>query len=286
MIRTICWAVLSVLLAVPTFGVDLEISSRLDTLYWSPTRTDTTSGHQFTGSDLFYNVEGSVTQEIGDGLLFRGGVAIDPVLRSRAYAQLNFTVDNLNLSFTPFLGTFNSTQKWFDPGLEAMVEYSWPGFLFVKGGFLTTFAPVAKSGDYYLSSLTAAVGGVLENGIVTFTIQDKSATFRTSESLTTVDSSTKYWLDTEMFLKNFPLRWAILTGYQVTGRSYIGSAETLTSIHSALLGLRFSWDVGAGTTLYLQGESAIFTVGWNETDLEVPSNRGLYQAVAGVRYHW
>jgi hypothetical protein len=277
---------LSVLLVSPVFGVDLELSSRLDNLYWSPQKLDTPSGHQFTGADLFYNFEGSVTQEIGDGLQFRGGIAVDPILRSRAYAQLNFAVDNLNLAFTPFLGTFNSTQKWFDPGLSALVEYSWPGFLFVRGGFLTTFAPVAKSGDYYLSSLTAAVGGVLENGIVTFTIEDKSATFRTSDVLTTVDSSTKYWLDTEMFLKNFPLRWAILTGYQVTGRSYIAAAETATTVHSALLGLRLSWDIGSGTVLYLQGESALFTVGWNETTLAVPSNQGLYQVVAGVRYHW
>jgi hypothetical protein len=89
-----------------------------------------------------------------------------------------------------------------------------------------------------------------------------------------------------MFLKNFPLRWAILTGYQVTGRSYIAAAETATTVHSALLGLRLSWDIGSGTVLYLQGESALFTVGWNETTLAVPSNQGLYQVVAGVRYHW
>jgi len=286
MIRTLLCAVLLFLGASSAWSLDLELSTRLDSLYWAPTRDNDTSGHTFQGTDLFWNVQGSVTQELQDGLLFKGGVEIDPVLRWRAYSQLSYNLENMTLQFAPFLGIFNSTQKWFNPGMDASVQYTWPGFMYVRGGFLTTFAPVSKTGDYYLSGLSAVVGLLMQNGIVSFHIEDKSATFRASDSLTTVDASTKYWLDTEMFLKNFPLHWAVLTGYQVTKRSYIAAAEVDTPVHSALLGARFSWDFGSGTTAFLQAESSFFNTGWDDTVMAVPSSRVIFDTVAGVRYHW
>ena len=286
MIRTLYRALVIFILASPCFGIDLEVSSKIDNLYWSPTRDDTTTGHTFQGTDWFWNIQGSVTQELSDGLQFKGGVEIDPVLRWRAYSQLGYTMENLTVRFTPFLGIFNSSQKWFNPGMEAMVEYNWPGLLFARGGFLTTFAPVSKIGDYYLSSQTATVGFSVENGIVSFNIQDKSATFRVNDALTTVDASTKYWLDTEMFMKNFPLHWAILPGFQITNRSYLTSTEVSTPIYSALLGARFSWDFGGGTVVFVQADSAVFSVGWNATTMTLPSNAAVFDTVAGVRYHW
>jgi hypothetical protein len=286
MIRRLRWAVLLMISAGPSFGVDLDLSSRVDNLYWATTRQNLTAGYTFKGTDLFYNLQGSVTQELGDNLQFKGGVEIDPVLRSRAYAQLAFSLDRLSLQFAPLLGTFNSTQKWFNPGLEAVVQYTWPGLGYVRGGFLTTFAPVAKVGDYYLSSQSAAAGALFENGIVSFNIEDKAATFRTTDSMTTVDASTKYWLDTEMFLKNFPLRWAILTGFQAASRSYVTATEVTTTLYSVLLGARFSWDFGSGTAVYAQGESALFNTGWGSTVMAVPASAALFDLVAGVRYHW
>jgi len=285
MIRSLRWSILF-LCATSVFGIDLEASTSLNNLYWKPSRGNDTAGYTFQGSDLFWNLQGSVTQELSDTLTFKGGIEIDPVLRWRAYTKLGVALDNITLNFSPFLGVFNSDQKWFNPGFDAQVQYTWPGFMYLQGGFLTTFAPVAKTGDYYLSSLSAVVGLLMQNGIVSFHIEDKAATFRTKDGLTTVDASTKYWLDTEMFLKNFPLRWALLTGYQITGRSYITTAETVTSLQSALLGARLSWDFDPTTSAYVQGETSIFNVGWDQTVMDLPSSATLFQAVAGVRYHW
>jgi hypothetical protein len=145
---------------------------------------------------------------------------------------------------------------------------------------------VSKTGDYYLSGLSAAVGALLENGIVSFNIEDKSATFRVSDTLTTVDASTKYWMDTEMFLKNVPFRWAVLTGYQVTRRSYVETAQVDTSVHSVLLGGRVSWDFGAGTVVFVQGETSFFNTGWDDTVMKLASTTPVFDMVAGVRYHW
>ena len=286
MFRTLPWAFLVFISASSVFGADLEVSSRVSNLFWSPTKANNVAGYTYDGSDLFWNLQGSITQEVGEGLLFMGGLENDPVLRQRVYGQLAFSLDNLTISFTPFIGTFSSAQKWFNPGMEAQVEYTWPGVLFLRGGFLTSFAPVSKVGDYYLASLTAASGAQLENGIVTFLIEDKSATFRTKETLTIVDTSTKYWLDTEMFLKNFPLRWAVLMGYQKTGRSYVTNAEVTTSLHSFLLGARFAWDFGMGTQIFAQAESSLFNVGWDSTVMKLPSTAAVFQTVTGVRYHW
>lgn len=285
MIRTQFWAFFLFISAFPGFGIDLELTARADNLYWAPERRDDAAGRTFRGAELFWNLQGSVSQELGDGLTFKGGILNDPVLKSRVYTQLGVVMENLSLSFAPFLGTFNSG-KWFNPGMEALVEYTWPGLMFVRGGFLTTFAPVAKSGDYYLSSLTAGVGALVENGILSFNVVDKTATFRLPGTLTTVDASTKYWIDLEMFLKNFPLRWAFLTGYQLTNRTYLDTAEVSTPVHSVLLGARLSWDFGLGTMAYLQGESAFFQQGWDSTVLQVPTSTAVFQAAAGVRYHW
>lgn len=286
MFRTLVRTAFLLLVGASVHATDVEVSSRLDNLYWSPARIADTAGYTFQGSDLFWNLQGSVTQELNDSLTAQGGLEIDPVLRWRAYTRLTMGLENLSVSFAPFLGLFNSEQKWFNPGLEAQVEYSLPGVLFVGGGFLTTFAPVAKSGDYYLSAQNLRVGALMENGIVTARIEDRSATFRKTDTLTTVDAATKYSLDTEMFLKHFPLKWALLVGYQITSRSYITATEVTTKLHSALIGGRLSWDFGGGTSVYLQGESAFFNVGWDSTVYAVPSSAGLYQLVAGTRYHW
>jgi len=286
MIRTLRWAVIFFFSAYSCFGVDLEFSGRADNLYWSGDHRDTASGRTFQGTDLFLNLQGSITQELGDGLTFKGGLETDPILRNRAYSQLGFILDNFTLKFAPFLGCFNTTEKWFNPGLDALVEYTWPGLLFVRGGFLTTFAPVAKPGDYYLSSLTAGIGASLENGILSFNVVDKTATVRLPGNLTTVDASTKYWVDVEMFLKNVPFRWAIVTGYQLTNRSYIFTdSENSTPVHALLVGGRVSWDFGLGTTAFFQWESSLFQQGWYSTILAVPSDAVIFQATAGVRYH-
>lgn len=286
MIRALFCTVLLFLGASSAWSVDLELSTRSTNLYWAPTRGNDTAGYTYKGSDLFWNLQGSVTQELQDGLLFKGGVEIDPILRWRAYSRLSYSFENMTIQFAPFLGIFNTAQKWFNPGLDAMVQYTWPGFMFVRGGFMTSFAPVSKTGDYYLSGMSAAVGALLENGIVSFNIEDKSATFKVSDTLTTVDASTKYWLDTEMFLKNVPLKWAVLTGYQVTRRSYVDAAEVNTPLHSILLGGRLSWDFGVGTVVFLQAESSFFNTGWDDTVTDVPSTAVIFDLVAGVRYHW
>ncbi len=283
--RTRLWCLFFFISAASTFGIDVEVSSRFDNLYWNSTRRDDASGRTFSASDLFWTLQGSVTQELADGLLFKGGVENDPILRWRAYSQLGFSLEGFSLKFAPFLGVFNSTQKWFSPGMDASVQYTWPGFVFVRGGFLTTFAPISKTGDYYLSALNAAVGVQVPNGIITFNVEDKSATFRVMDGLTTIDESTKYWLDTEMFIKNFPLRWAILSGYQITNRSYVTNSEDTTPVYSILVGARFSWDFSADTTAFVQMESSFFNTGLGSTNMNLASTALIYDAVAGVRYH-
>jgi len=286
MIRTLCSALCLFVIGSSIWASDLEVSTRFDNLYWGTEGKNDLQGRTFQGDALFWNVQGSVTQELDEGLEFQGGVVIDPILRWRAYSRLGFSLDNLAIRFAPLFGVFNTEQKWFNPGLDAQVSYTWPGVMFVSGGFLTTFAPVSRTGDYYLSSLSATGGLMLENGIVTFSIEDKAATFRVDENLTTVDGSTKYWLDAEMFIKNFPLRWAILPGYQITSKTYVSDTETNASVHSALLGARLSYDFGRGTMAWIQGETALFSLGWNDSVFEVPDTAVLFQAVAGVRYHW
>lgn len=286
MIRVLRWTLFFLLTAASVHAAEIEVSGRLDNLVWDHGRTATTAGKTFQGTDLFWTVDGSVTQELNDTLTFQGGWSNDPVLRWRLFGRLAMAMDNLSLRFSPFLGAFNSVQKWFNPGLETYVEYTWPGVLAVGGGFTTTFAPVAKAGDYYLAAQTVSVSSLMANGIVSFKIDDRSATFRQSDVLTTVDAQTKYSLDTEMFLKNVPIHWALLLGYQITDRTYVATTETRTTVHSALLGGRLAWDFGGGTSVYLQSEASVFSTGWGDTVWAVASSTPLVQTTLGARYHW
>jgi len=286
MIRTASWGFLLLVFASPCFAMDLESSIEATNLSWSAAKRNTTSDLTFQGADWAWGVTSSLSQDLGSGIGFRGGIDIDPVLRWRAYSQMSFALDHLTVRFAPFLGTFNSTQTWFNPGMQASVKYIWPGFMSVGGGFLTTFAPVAKAGDYYLSDLNANVSALLENGIVTFRVEDKSATFRVNANLTTVDDVTKYWVDTEMFMKNFSLRGAILLGYQKTSRTYIDSDEVIATLHSFLLGTRFSWDFGRGTSVFAQVESSLFSTAWDSASLNLPDTVPLVDIKIGTTYHW
>ena len=285
MLRRLVVAVFGCTLALVASAAELETAGSISNLYWAPDRIDNTAGHTMTGSELFWQVEGSVSQDFSDGLRFKGGVEQDPILKRRLFAELGFDVNNLTIHFTPFVGLINTAQKWFNPGLEASVRYVFPGVGFVEGGFSTSFAPLSKVGDYYISSEFASVGISVENGIITFSVDDRSSIVRSTSLLDVQDYQTRYLLDTEIFYKNFPVRTNLILGYQLMGRAYIASSPHDTPLHSALGGLRLTMLVGPDFSVYSEGIASLVNLGLGDTLLKVPDSSLLFELKTGLKFH-
>ncbi|MEI8093979.1 MAG: hypothetical protein WCG80_07205 [Spirochaetales bacterium] len=255
-------------------------------LFWSDTRGADVAGFTQTGADLFWQVAGSVSQDLSDGVQFQGGIEEDPVLKRRVYARLGFDMESLTIRFTPFLGVLNTTQKWFNPGLEASVGYTFPGLGSLTGGFSTSFAPLSKVGDYYLSSEYASLVVFLDNGILTLSVDDRSSIVRKTSLLDVQNYLTAYRLDTELFVKNFPVRTAIILGYQTAGRSYIATTPNETPLNSILVGMRLMVNFGTFLSVYGEGVGSVFNFGTLDTKVAVPDSSMLYQVQSGIKFHY
>ena len=285
MLRRLVVAVFGCALAFVVSATEVETAVSISNLFWAPDRLDTTAGHTMTGTEIFWQLEGSMSQDFSDGLRFRGGVEQDTILKRRLYADLGFDLNSLTVHFTPFVGLVNTAQKWFNPGLEASVQYVFPGFGFVQGGFSTSFAPLSKIGDYYLSSEFASVGISVENGIVTFSVDDRSSIVRATSLVDVQDYQTRYLLDTEIFYKNFPLRTNLILGYQVLGRAYTGVSPHDTPLHSALGGLKLTLLLGPDYAVYTDWIASLFNLGLGDTVLKVPDSSLLSEFKIGLKVH-
>lgn len=285
MMRFVSVCVLFLMSGFSVLALEIETSSSFSNLYFDSLRNPDVSGKTFKGSDLFWCIDFTAREEFQEGFKVSGGFQTDLIQKRRLFSQINVDVGNFSLFFSPFIGFINTTEKWFNPGIEASLQYAFPGFGFLKGGFSTTFSPLSKNGDYYTGSQFTTLGVFLENGIVSLNIENKLFTQKKDQSLDATDELTKYYLNTEVFIKNFPFKFNVGTGYQILNRSYnSASNQQQTTLHSLLVGAGCNWEMDKQTVTYLQIQSAVATLGWNDAIYSVPDTGILYFVKLGVKY--
>lgn len=267
-------------------SLEIDTSTNFTNLYFDPNRSPDSSGKTFKGNDLFWCIDFIIKSDLQDNVKLNAGFSTDPILQRRLFSELSMDWNDFNISFTPFLGTFNTWEKWFTPGIDASLKYSLPGFGFLQGGFSSTFSPLSKIGDYYSGSEFGKIGIFLENGIVSFLVENKLLTKRQTQSLDTTNEITKYYLDSEIFIKNFPFKFNIGTGYQQLNRSYNADSQQQTTLHSLILGCGYSWDVSKDIITYGQLQTAVATMGWNDVIYSVPDTGLLFFSKIGVKYRF
>ena len=266
------------------YAFEVDSSAMVTNLYWAPSRNADTPGETFNGQDYFWNWNESFKAALGKELEVRTGWLTDPILRHQLFVDFMGHYNNLSFSVGPVLGTFNTQQTWFSPGIRTEFQYTLPGVLFFRTHLETSFPPLLAPGDTYSGELKGSLGFYLENGIVTLEAENK--TFVENKSNTNVkDNLTKYLMDTEIFVKNFPMRLAIDLGYQSLSRIYYPvNTSVSTQVETALFGGKITWDINSKSSIYVKEENSLFSFGQQSTVYSVPDYGLLFSLEAGYRW--
>lgn len=269
--------------ATAAFSTDLTIQANSSNLFWAAARTNDVAGTTFAGADFFYGLDAYIAQDLGENLKLKAGMIDDQIIHRKIFSEISYAYSNFTITVGPFFSTIATAEKWFSPGILAAFQYDIPGYLFARVGFQTSMNPLGRNGDFALADQWATVGIFLPNGIISGTIQDRSFQNRKSATITTIDSRSDYVLSTEVFEKNFPIRYALDIKYQILSRVYQASTTTSTPLNSALLGNRITWDIDQNWTVAAGFDFNILTFATDDTNFTVGANTFLYGASLTVR---
>ncbi len=257
------WLFLAVLLVLPAAllsGLEIRGSFRLENTGFAPSRP--ASDVTFAGTDFFWEGSLTVEQPVMDAFLVQGGVSRDLILGNTAYSVFQFRTDYFGLGIGTFLGFLNSPSSSLKPGLIAIARLEIPGIVYLSaradglpsGG-------TGGAGDYTQEQSEVALGLYLHNALLTTGVSYKMFELFTTAGSTT-DALADYFLRTEIFEKNIPLRLLLSISYQTLSRVYLeGGASVTDGLGSFILGTGFGLELGGGFTMYLNMESCLFTTG-------------------------
>jgi hypothetical protein len=275
-------AALLVLPAASLFGVQINGAFRLENIGFAPDRssTDTT----FTGADLFWGGSVSVMQPITDSFLVEGGVTRDLILGNTAYSLFQVRTDYFGLGIGTFLGFLNSPSASLKPGLTTYARLELPGiaYLSVRADGLPS-GGTGGSGDYTQEQNEVALGLYLHNALMGIGVTYKRFVLSTAGGGTS-DSLTDYWLRSEIFEKNIPLRLRLSLSYQTIVREYVDGATNPTdALSSFVLGTGFGVEVLPGLVMYIDLESSLFSSGSGQLSAVsvIGFEKFLFRATAG-----
>ncbi len=263
-------------------GVQINGTFRLENTGFASNRpsTDTT----FSGTDLFWEGSFSMMQAVTDNFLVEGGVSRDLILGNMAYSLFQLRTDYIGLGIGTFLGFLNSSSSTLRPGLSTVARLEFPGIAYVSvradglpGG--TTASP----GDYIQEQSELALGLYLRNALMGIGLTNKRFVLSTANGSIT-DSLTDYWLRTEIFEKNVPLRLRLSLSYQTLSREYADGATNPTDVLGTfILGTGFGFELVGGLTMYVDVQSSLYTTGSGQLSplTIIGFEKFLFKATAG-----
>ncbi len=262
--------------------LEMGLEGQFSNLYLRPERTPTDNA--FDGlSDLYYNGNFYFVSELSPGVSIRTGYESDPVLRRKLYSYVIFQQSLVTFTVGPYYGLLNTTRKWFLPGANLDFRLDMPQLLFLTLGFSTSFSPLSADGDYYHSGQRGSFGFYVPFGIIT--IGAEYRTFQTLKDTFIIrDEWIKGGIATEVFFKNFPLRYTAIIEYDSLQRDYVGGDTH--QLMSLIFGNKFFWEVNPGLALYALIDLSVFSFGWEELNYAVSSNLPLGRATLGMRFRF
>lgn len=259
--------------------LEMGLEGQFSNLYLRPERTP--SDNSFDGlSDFYYNGNVYFVSELSPGVSVRSGYESDPVLRRKLYSYVIFQQSLVTFTVGPYYGILNTARKWFSPGANLDLRLDVPQLIFVTLGFNTSFSPLSADGDYYHSGQRASLGFYVPFGIITLAADYR--TFQTLQGSVIVrDEWIKGGISTEVFFKNFPLRYTATIDFDSLQRDYVnGDTHQLMSL---IFGNKLFWDLNPGLAFYTLVDVSVFSFGWEELNYAVPSYLPLGRATLGVR---
>jgi len=260
------------------FGLEGQFSN----LYLRPERTPSDSS--FDGkSDLYYNGSAYFISEISPGLTVKTGYLSDEVLRRRVFSYITIQQSFVTFTVGPFYGIFNTNRKWFSPGVNLDARLDLPNVLFFTIGFDTNFGPILTDDDYFTSFQGSSFGFYVPFGIIT--IFANYRTFQTLKSQIIIrDEMVKSGISTEVFFKNFPLRYTGTIEFSALQKDYVNGDTH--QIMSLIFGSKIFWEINPGLAFYTIIDASVFSFGWEELNYNVPGNLPVGKVILGTRFRF
>ncbi|OHD12795.1 MAG: hypothetical protein A2Z96_06825 [Spirochaetes bacterium GWB1_48_6] len=266
-------------------ALDMVVSQSVTNLYVNSASTST--NNKFTADDWLFTTNFSIKEEIAPGMSIMGGWNMDETTRKRLFTEVQYKSDVITLGVGPYFGIYNTSKTWIAPGLSTLFQLDLPGFGYINTAFQSTFIPLIQSGDYYQNMISFGSGLYLPNGIIGLNMEYK----RFSEMLDTTvatDDLKAITASTEVFKKNFPLKFGADFRFQSSTREY--SVEKLYySIYSGIVVLKFNYEINPNFVLFLNSSSSILNFGYGgfttsgNTRFAPPSNAYIFAVEIGSR---
>jgi len=273
--------VFSLLISAVTAGAqttEMGFSSEVTNIFLNPDRTQDVD--TFNGTDWFLGGSGYIFSEFMPGISLKSGFESDSILRRKLYSKISVQASNITFTAGPYYGVLNTTRKWFSPGIIFDVRLDAIGLFFFTLGFETNFSPIMTDGDYYHSGERVSFGFYVPNGIIT--LKGEYKTFQTPVDGQVVrDDFHRVSISTEIFHKNFPLRYTASIEFQGNTRDYVG--ENTHQVFSLMFGNRLFWDINSGLSMYVDADFSLFSFGWEEIVYQVSEILPLGRLEVGTR---
>lgn len=260
-------------------AMDISIEQSFTNNYLGDTRD--ILNKNFITDDYNWGSNVQIKDIVNDKIYFIGGYTNSRIQKQNIFSLLQFDTEFLEFSFGPRMGIFNTEKIPFNPGLTAKAGFVVPGVFFLRGGFDTSLSPVAQEGDYYTQGLTLSSGVFIPNGIITARILKEQGVFELSGYIME-NSLSSYLLSTEVFYKNFPLRFTVHFDYQIYNKRY--SPGLNLELHSLLGGLKTNIVLNSDFQFFVKGEGSILSFGLKDLNKSGNSGDSLFSFSIGLEY--
>jgi hypothetical protein len=276
----------------PVWGIDLEISGGLGNMAFD-TERDTALGSKGKAFEGQLSPVGliKISGETGSGFYYNGGIEREALLQNRAFINMGFSLNHINLEIGPVMGLFNSEEQTVNPGFSAGLGLEFPGVIFVNLRASSSLGSLLNTpGNYLQKTAEISAGFWVPHVVCSLNMNVKGFAREKESNLLIEDSLTRYFFRADVFSKNVPYTCRIDLGYQILSRSYsyyvingasLDRASRTDEFKALYVGLETSYMVGSAFKLLLGGEMPVYS--WSVLPMKNPDKGSvLFQAWAGM----
>ena len=243
----------------------------------------------FSGTDLFWGLSLSGSQDLSDNILLKSGFYNDAILRNTFSSLFTYNHQYFSIGVGPFFGLFNDIAAILKPGISSNLRLELPGIIYILFNSDNSIGgQLSDSGDYIQERINISLGYYVRNAICSINIGNKKYTQK-KDNYEIVDSLTDYSFKVDIFSKYSPYRILFSLSYQILSKGYIEpTVTTKHTIKTIILGGGTEFKVTEALWTMLNLEGSLFTIGSDELQgLANPGPGGhLFRAYAGIKINF
>jgi hypothetical protein len=263
--------------------MELEISGGFGNFFFDPENTEAMGKNDkaFEPAPQIL-IRTLVSGEIGESVFYSGGFERDPILRNRIFANAGLRFSFFSVEIEPFIGVFNTSEEFLNPGLSAAIGMEFPGIFFANVRASSSIGGVRTAGSYSQRSGILTAGFWVPNVICSLNLEIKSFVHQKTSDLLLEDIQNRYFFRADVFEKNNPLSIQLDVGYTSLRRAYFSQGtESSDELKYVFLGLEAACVINPFIKIFLAGEMPLFS--WSVLPMKNPDkNKALFQLSGGI----